>query len=402
MKLLLAAIASLLFVLSANRCLARERQELLSEELCLLGFENVKVLTSGNILLACMENNIYGWNVEGIVIVLDCLSKNSTAEKEIILYALDHGIPQIRIKVNSLAWKSFRNGEIQAHALRKMLSVDSKLQKDYKLLENTLYWNSNLNKIDFVIYPQFALQNTGFNQIYETQLNLAPAMEVDLWKGMQFTGQVIFPLHNELSKEGDEVRPGFVSISQNFRIASDYFGKLVVGNFNANRYGGYMSMRRPIWKNRIEIGANAGITGSSYFYKGRWLKGNVNELNWFLKARYFHHRYDLQFDLSYGKYIAGDHGIRADLTRHFGRIAIGCYVMCSDGRSNGGFHFSLPLAKKQNRRHLIRIKPANFFDWEYNAGTEFVKGRYYETRPNENRTENNYNPMYLKTQLLNL
>ena len=92
------------------------------------------------------------------------------------------------------------------------------IDKNYNLFSADQARNSNINKIDFVVYPQLALQNTSLNQIYETQFNLAPAMEMDLWSGMQFTGQVIFPIINDLGPQGDQIRPGFVNLAQNFRI----------------------------------------------------------------------------------------------------------------------------------------------------------------------------------------
>jgi hypothetical protein len=287
--------------------------------------------------------------------------------------------------------------------MEKALLINYQIDSKYKLLEEELYWNPNVNKLDLVVYPQLSLQNTGFNQIYETQLNLAPALEVDLWKGMQFTGQVIFPIVNDLGPQGNEIRPGFVRLNQNLRFGKSYFGELNVGLFNAHRYGAHARVFRPVWKNRLELEANIGLTGESHFYDGHWINESVDEFNWFIGTRYFYHEYGLQLAVSYGKYIYGDKGIRTDVIRHFGPVSIGFFAMYTGGKSNGGFNFTMPLpTKKRKRRRTLRVMPANYFDWEYNAGTEFVKGRYYETRPNTNRTENNWNPIYIKSQLLSL
>jgi len=382
---------------------AQERMDGLSEKLCLLGFENVKVLSLEKHLLVCLENNVYRWDVEGIAIALDAVSEDISEDKQLNLYLLDHGIPQIHLKVQAANWKAYRKGELPRTKMEQVLSISSAMDQNYQFLIEELFWNSNLNKIDFVVYPQLALQNTGFNQIYEKQINLAPAMEVDLWKGMQFTGQVIFPLANDLGDEGDKIRPGFVTLAQNFRFGKSYFGRFAIGNFNANRYGAHAGVSRTIWKNKMEIEADLGVTGSSLFYKGRWLNESINDFNWFLKTRYFHNAYGLEVDLSYGKYIYGDEGVRVDVIRHFGSVAVGFYVINSGGKSNGGFNFTMPLpTKKRNRKRMLRVMPANYFDWEYNAGTEFVKGQFYETRPNANKTEHIYNPIYIKSQLLHL
>ncbi|MDE5417545.1 YjbH domain-containing protein [Labilibaculum sp. DW002] len=375
----------------------------LSEKLCVIGFENVKVLAIDHQVLVSLENNVYSWDVEAISIALDCIAANVTENNNLTLYVLNHAIPQVQLQVSARNWEAFRKGELPKSKMKTVLHIESKIDSNYQLLEEQLFWNPNTNKVDLVIYPQMYLQNTGFHQIYETQINLNPVVEVDLWKGMQFTGQVIVPLVNDYGKEGDEVRPGFVTLNQNLRFGESYFGKLSVGNFNTNRYGAHASVFRPVLKNRVEVEANIGLTGASHFYQGRWMNEDINEFNWFVKSRYFHHEYGLELALSYGKYIYGDKGIRADVIRHFGRVSISFFAIYTGGESNGGFNFTIPLpTKKRKRKRSFRVMPANYFDWEYDAGTEFVKGQLYETKPNANRTEDIYNPIYLKSQLLTL
>lgn len=381
---------------------SQEKPDYISEKLCILGFENVNVISTTEKTLLCFENNVFTWDVEAIARILDIVS----AKKEntnVELYLLKHAVPQVCIKVNMHYWQEYRKAKISKAEIEKLLIVSYDIGPGFKKLETDLYWNSNINKIDFVFYPQLFLQNTGFNQIYETQINIAPAMELDMWKGMKFTGQVIIPLVNDYGKEGDEIRPGFITIAQSFRLRENYFGKVSIGNFNASRYGMYSSMGRSFFKNRLEVRANLGITGSSHFYKGRWINGSLSKLSWFLKSNYFHSKYGLELGLSYGRYMNKDYGVRADFIRHFKSVAIGFYALYSGSDFNGGFNFTIPLpSKKRNRKRMIRIMPANYFDWEYNAGTEFVKGKFYETRPNTNRTEYIFNPIYIKTQLLNL
>lgn len=65
---------------------------------------------------------------------------------------------------------------------------------------------------------------------------------------------------------------------------------------------------------------------------------------------------------------------------------------------NGGFHFAIPIPSfKPQKHHVLRLRPPGYFDWEYNAGTEFYNGRYYETKPGENRTTGCFNQINLQT-----
>lgn len=162
-----------------------------------------------------------------------------------------------------------------------------------------------------------------------------------------------------------------------------------------------MAFYHPFSNSGWGIGMNAGLTGGSCFYENKWVRSDVNTFTYFLKANYFYPKLNLRFDLSYGKYLSGDNGVRFDCTRYFGDTAIGFYAMYSGGYSNGGFHFAIPFPpRKRNRKRVIRIVPPKYFDWEYNAGTEFYYGQYYETQPNENRVEYYFNPKYLINNLI--
>ena len=375
--------------LPADAAGKKEQTDLISEKLTRSGFENVRVCRRGDTLSVSIEDPVFRWNVDGIRAALDTIAAYATAEDQVLLYVLVKDIPRIVVKANAEEWDKAPEIEYVEYGLTGELKAVFPL-------------NPSVNKIDFVLYPQFALQNTLLSQIYEIQLNIAPAVEVSLWKGMLFTGQVIFPLKNDLGYEGDFIRPGFVTLAQEFCAPHRWFGRFVIGNFNANRYGADFTVNHPLTDYGWEFGMNAGLTGSSYFYDGQWITSEIDQLTWFVRTRYYYPKYNLQLDLSYGRYIHSDYGFRADCTRHFGATTIGFYAMHTGGELNGGFHFSVPLPPgKRNRRHALRVIPPSFFDWEYNAGTEFYYGRYYETRPNENRTEHWINPGFIKNEILN-
>jgi hypothetical protein len=373
----------------------------LPEKLVAIGFENVRVSKTGNILSVSIEDPVYRWNVEGIRTALDTIAHYADRSDQLHLYLLEKDIPRLVIKVPVKAWNDFANRQTAVAAVHKVVEARYAENSLPIHLKTVPPLNPSVNKIDLVCYPQFALQNTLTSQIYEIQLNLAPAIELSLWKGMQLTGQVIFPLKNDLSYEGDFIRPGFVTLAQELHVPRLWFGRFVIGNFNANRYGADLTFIRPLKNPRWETAFNAGLTGSSYFYRQQWRTSAIDRLTWFVRAEHYYPRFNLQFDLSYGRYINRDYGFRADCTRHFGATSVGFYAMRTGGDFNGGFHFAAPLPpRKRNRKHALRIVPPPYFDWEYNAGTEFYYGRYYETRPDQNRSERFINPLFIKNALL--
>ena len=71
------------------------------------------------------------------------------------------------------------------------------------------------------------------------------------------------------------------------------------------------------------------------------------------------------------------------------------------GYPNAGFHVAIPFPPGKRLKHRrLRANVPRYFDWEYNGATEMIYNRYYERRPNENRSEHYFNPDYIKNELL--
>ncbi len=399
---------------------AQATHDMLVEKLNSIGFENIRSYSRDNRMLISFENNIYNWEINAILVALDTIAVYTNPETQISLYLLKNDIPRTHIQVPARLWVQYRSENISKDELFDALLVDRNIDEDWRYLKKENVLNSNINKIDLVGYPQFAIQNRLLTQLYEIQFNLAPALEISLWKGMLFTGQIIFPLKNDFevqdikenvdyksrnflyaSHEGDYIRPGFITISQDFRLPHRWHGNLTIGNFNAHRYGVNGQVGHFFKGNQWSVAGDAGLTGSSHFLQGQWVTGKVNTFTWHITAGYFYPQFDLQMDLSYGSYLNNDKGFRAECSRHFGSTTIGLYAMHTGGNSNGGFKFTIPFpTAKRNRKHTLRITTPKYFDSDYNAGYAVYYGKDYETRPNENQTEHFNNPIFIKSLLL--
>jgi hypothetical protein len=374
----------------------------ITQMLASLGYENIHLITSGDTLKLAYENNIYRWNVRGLMVILDSIVNKVRPETNVRIVTLSDGIPIFETRILAGDWIGFRNDTNTRKELDDKIQFTYLTDKSWKELKQVQKSNSDLFKFDFIIYPQIYIQNIYFNKIYEVQFNIAPALEFSLWKGNNFTGQVIFPVYNDhdLNVQGNYIRPGFVTISQEFRLPGPFFGSATIGKFDADRYGIDFSLTHPFKNPHWEVSMNAGLTGWTYFYSGVLYLGKELTPSWNLKASYYYTRFNIQFDVSGGKYIYGDYGMRVDCTRHFGETAIGLYAMYSGGEPNGGFHFTVPFPPgKRGKRHHVRIYPPRYFDWEYNAGTLFREGRSYKSAPGENRSEDYFNLMYIKNSL---
>ena len=107
------------------------------------------------------------------------------------------------------------------------------------------------------------------------------------------------------------------------------------------------------------------------------------------------------------RFVYGDYGVKGSMIRHFGECTVGLYALYTEGQVDGGFNFALPLpGRKYNRRKSVRLKPADYFTYEYRAITKGVSsvndnpGTLYTTITGENRTRGFYQPEYIRYFLM--
>lgn len=395
-------LACLLIIARFSRVAAQEYVDNIKDVLMESGFENIRVDFDEDKYFISYENNKYRWDVKALSSLLDSVSKKLPFDAELNIYHLKYNIPQFVTKVNTGDWLDYRYDSI-GEEMDSLIYVSRRTGEGWHRLKKIHPDEPGIFKYDIVLYPQFYLANIGFLKIYEIQLNVAPALEVSFWKGMLLTAQVIFPLINDFEPEGDLIRPGFLVLSQNFRLSAPLFGKVSIGNFNNHRYGIDISLKYIFKNENWTMSMSTGLTGYSEFSESYWYRGSLDTYTFSVTAGYFYPQASLQVNLSGGRFIYGDYGARIDITRYFGETTLGFYGVFTESRPNGGFHFSFPFPpRKRWKRRTFRVIPPRYFDWEYDAGTAFGYGQYYETRPNENRSEHFFNPNYIKNELLKI
>jgi hypothetical protein len=260
--------------------------------------------------------------------------------------------------------------------------------------------NSSFMKMDVFVHPQFRAQFGNFVDAVESQINLAPALSCSPWKGMSISAQWIFPIQNELGMEGDHGRPGLLTINQTLRLPFNSFASGTVGYFTQHRYGADLEIKK-YWKNgRFAAGANVGYTGFAEYLENVWYYSNVDRWTYFLGGEFRFASLDVVVKASYGKFIYQDTGIRFDVVRQFGEVAVGFFgVKTRDGK-NGGFSFNVPLfpSKRLNPKR-IRISPALSFPFAYRYKGLPLYGLQYSTANSVDEFMENLNPDFMRNHL---
>lgn len=96
-------------------------------------------------------------------------------------------------------------------------------------------------------------------------------------------------------------------------------------------------------------------------------------------------------------------GGRIDLIRHFRYCSIGFYAMKAQGAlKNGGFRFQVALPPYKYKRKYARVTTSDNWGMSYNAGNERYYYKNYYALPEDNMMkQNQFNPYFIKSELLN-
>ena len=239
-------------------------------------------------------------------------------------------------------------------------------------------------RFDCVVYPEIAFRNIRLDKLYEWRVSISPALEFSAWKGMKFTGQIVFPLVNQWGNRYAGIRPGFVTLAQQVALSPAGRARLTLGLFNRERWGADLKWEYPFRNRRFAVGGRIGATGRSFFHRWQWYYSFPFRLTGSLGCRYYYPRYQVECSLVAARYLAGDYGARFDFRRRFRRATVGFYgLKTTESVWNGGFYFSVVLPSCRLKRNRFRLAAPPAFFLEYRAYTDFYYARTYCTAPDE-------------------
>lgn len=353
-----------------------------------LGFENITVTDRGDTLVVSFENRRYRFDPAGCASLAKSLVPLAPDSVVISAILLRQGIPVV----------GFYTGKGGSEAKVQTLPRRFRLPPAEGRLNN-----SSLNKPELVIYPQVKIQLGNFDDPFKSQFNIAPALEMDIARGLHVMAQVIVPLQNDLEPHGNSVRPGILSISQFVRLPGNIFSLFSVGYFTRNRYGLNSEFRKYFLNGKVFLGCSAGVTGYAEFYDKSWEYSAVDRFTWFADAGFVWSKYDLTLQGGGGRFTDGSAGWRADIFRQFREVTIGFFALNADGFLNGGFTLRIPLPPgKYSTRHRFRVRPSSYFTYEYRAKGLSDSGKFFYTGSSLADLFHNINPGFLQHQMVHL
>ena len=368
--------------------------------------ENIREVNLNESCYLSWEDPVYRGSCRGLAEIIRLIARKSMEEKDFHLVIQENRIPQILLLLRGKDLTQYRLHQKSWDELIRSAEITYDTDEAAQILKKAEKTeHTSAGRVDVVLYPQLNLRNSWFDKIYGASVNIAPAVEVALWKGAYFTGQVIFPIWNNMEGEMDYIRAGMVTLRQDIRLPKRWFASVSVGNFDCQRIGADARLEWHTADDRWKMGIRGGLTGASVFYGGKWKVSRWERFTGATSVRYYEPTYNLEMELTGERYIYGDYGGRIDLTRHFGEVSIGLFAMYSGGEANGGFSFSVPMPrKKRYRRGYFRVRLPEYWGLGYEAqsGNEYTEhrlGRRYEIRPEESRSAGFYNPDFVRVNL---
>jgi len=393
----------MLVMFSSATVWGQEGGQKATEELVNLGFENVRWKDTDTERIYTIENDVYKTQGVGIAKAIDVIQAYGLPTDKPCKVIVTHlEVPEISLTYHPVGNDTTVVGN------RSGWQTSYELGESWENIKEEKAENSSRFKVDVLIYPQLSFKNLIITQIYQVLFTLNPAVEVSLWPGMKLTGQVIIPVYNDgYSIYQDKVHPGFITLSQRFRLPFNIKGKATIGYFNADRYGADLMLFYPFKDERFSVEGRIGSVAIGYWDGFHLHYDTKFSTTWTLGANFYWPQYNTQFSLKGEQYLMGEKGVKFEMIRHFRYASVGFYAMKGQhAKSNGGFRFQVLLPpykyKRFKNKYIPRVNTSNNMGIVYNAGNEQYYYRQYRSEADENIMNNNsFNPYFIKSELSN-
>lgn len=373
------------------------------EELVEHGFENVRWTENEDECIYTIENNVYKAEGAGISKAIDIIQKHGLPTDKRCKVIVTHlEVPEL-----SLTYHPNRNDSTETDD-KAGWQTSYEIGQSWDSIKKEKAKNSSRFKVDILVYPQLSFKNMIITQIYQALFTLNPAVEVSLWPGMKFTGQLIVPVYNDgYGYLQDKVHPGFITLSQRFRLPFNIKGMATVGYFSADRYGADLQLFYPFRDERFSLEGRIGSVAIGYWNGFNLHYDTEFSTTWSLGANFYWPRYNTSFSLKGEKYLMGEKGVKFEMIRHFRYASVGFYAQkAKEANSNGGFRIQVLLPpykyKRFKNKYIPRLNTSYNMGIVYNAGNERYYYRQYRSAADENiMNSNRFNPYFIKSEISN-
>ena len=366
------------------------------------GFENVGVFSSNDTLSVFYENRRYRFEPHGLSQVIRIANKfQQSQDNTLRVVVLKDRVPHLEIFLATGSYRNYIIGRIDAIDFSNQISVSMDFADKSSY---TSFRNSSLFKVDIPVIPTWSAKFGNFHNPVESNINLIPELNSTFGKGLTFKAQLIIPIQNDFYfvSERETIRPGNITLNQFLKLEDNFYINITVGTFNKNRAGFNFEVKKLFQEDDFGVGANVGYT-TYYSFTGIETEfyDKQKYLTAILTSEYWYNPYDLTIRLDVGYFLFNVLAARFEIVRQFGEVKIGFFAFTTKDEYDGGFRFTIPIPpRKYTRLTWLRLRPSDSFNWEYRAKGFPQNGVTYNTGYNLNDELMDYNPDFIKKQLI--
>ena len=373
------------------------------EELIIHGFENVRWIENEKECIYTIENDVYRAQGVGIAQALDIIQRYGlSTEKQCKVIVTHLEVPELSLTYHP------NECDTTDIADKRQWKTSYEVGDSWNSIKTEKAENSSRFKVDILVYPQLSFKNLIITQIYQALFTLNPAIEVSLWPGMKFTGQLILPVYNDgYGYLQDKIHPGFITLLQRFRLPFNIKGMATVGYFSADRYGADLQLFYPFKDERFSLEGRIGSVAIGYWNGFNLHYDTEFSTTWSLGTNFYWPRYNTSFSLKGEQYLMGEKGVKFEMIRYFRYASVGFYAQkAKEANSNGGFRIQVLLPpykyKRFKNKYIPRLNTSYNMGIVYNAGNERYYYRQYRSAADENiMNSNRFNPYFIKSEISN-
>lgn len=260
--------------------------------------------------------------------------------------------------------------------------------------------NPSYFKVDIPIGFDYRYQIGNYDRHVRLALMSTVGLDITVAKGLSFQGAMGIPTFNNMDTR-NYLRPTHLLMVKDIRLPQNVLASTSIGFFGRNRAGMHFQWKKFIDNGTFSIGMNAGYTTYSNF-SGMMDFLPVEDQNYSyfsFDMGYRWKKYDVQTNVSVGKFLYNDTGVQLSIFRQINVKQIGFMLMHTTLGSNGGFFLRMPfIFNKYTKPTKVRIRPMRLVPLDYRyRGNDRVSRQYFVGETLLNQMWNYYPSLVTKT-----
>lgn len=338
----------------------KELSDKLSNEVASESFRDVQTSVYKNKIWSEIENTRYNNDIQAIGRAISTIDEVAPKEYDTIYMTLKEKNTKLKtVKVNRTEFNLFENYKLSNSYMKKAIVIDNDSEKLHEEFSegNEVYKTekNGFKRFEYYIGPKFKTYLNAPDKPFAMKASLQAKMDLDLGAGFYLNANIEQPFYNTIkdipsSSLGEKnelsIRSGMVdyykyddtqleklTLAHVRNLPFNTLGKVELGYFDYAFAGVDFEVAKTFFDDRVSLGLqyqkvkkrvvdNLFELYDDYSYDAKFLNAS------FLISP----KYNIFLGLKYGEFLAGDRGVRVDITRSYKNFTLGLYATFTNSK----------------------------------------------------------------------